>query len=138
MTFAKTLICSGFILVLNSTAFGQSMDTLPDKSTLPADVVQVSASVPLMGEHWANPQTLPLGPIYCVHDDKVVCIEYMIAQQDFADGKSWPTLAGLTNLPSINHVDIGFEPHGHEGYEIPHYDLHIFFISPEEKAKITE
>lgn len=136
MPYNKALIFSTFVSLVSSPVFGQDATALPDKSVLPVDAVQISAVVPKMGEHWANPKDLPLGPIYCVYEGKVVCIEYMIAQQDFADGNSWPVLAGMTDLPSINHVDIGFEPNGHEGYEVPHYDLHIFFISPEKKEMI--
>ncbi len=84
-----------------------------------------------MGEHWANPKDLPLGPIYCVYKGKVVCLEFMISQADFAAGKSWPELSGLKNLPPVNHINMGFEPKGHEGYEVPHYDMHIYFASPE-------
>ena len=104
---------------------------MPSASILPKGTVKVSETVPGMGEHWANPKDLPLGPIYCVHKGKVICLEYMISQADFQAGKSWPTLTGLKTLPAINHVNMGFEPKGHPGYEIPHYDMHIYFVSPE-------
>ncbi len=117
-------------------AFAVEPEALPDASGLPANVVQVSPLVPMMGEHWADTATLPLGPIYCVHEGKIVCLEYMMSQEDFAAGKSWQALTGRTDLPSIDHMDIGFNPHGHEGYEVPHYDLHMFFITPEQVAAI--
>ena len=104
---------------------------LPSSRILPKGTIKVSETVPGMGEHWADPRDLPLGPIYCVHKGKVVCIEYMISQADFQAGKSWPALSGLKTLPAVNHINVGFEPKGHEGYEIPHYDMHVFFVSPE-------
>lgn len=110
--------------------------TLPDVGALPENVVQISPVLPAMGEHWANPADLPLGPIYCVHEGKVVCLEFMISQEDFAAGKSWPTLAGMPGLPPVDHTSIAFEPHGHEGFEVPHYDIHMYFLSPEEIQKI--
>lgn len=109
---------------------------LPDATILPANIVQVSPSIPAMGEHWADPVTLPLGPIYCVHEGKIICLEFMMSQEDFAAGKSWPQVGGPANLPSIDHIRIGFQEHGHEGFEPPHYDMHIYFISPEEVAQI--
>lgn len=114
-------------------------ENLPDaKGTLPEGVVQLSPVVPKMGEHWGNPKDMPLGPIYCVHEGKIVCLEFMIAQEDFAAGKSWTTLASaIPGLPPVNHLSIFFEEKGHEGYEVPHYDLHLFFISPEEVEAIT-
>lgn len=33
-------------------------------------------------------------------------------------------------------MDIGFEHEGHEGYEVPHYDIHLYFLPPEEVAQI--
>ncbi len=122
--------------LLSSSAYADGHGGLPDQSVLPSNVVKISDVVPMMGEHWANPANLPLGPIYCVHEGKVVCIEYMMSQEDFVNGTSWTELSGLTDLPSINHVDLTFEAEGHEGYEIPHYDLHIYFISPEDKKQI--
>jgi hypothetical protein len=89
-----------------------------------------------MGEHWANPSTLPLGPIYCVHEGKIICLEFMMSQEDFKAGKSWPALAGMEGLPPVNHTNIGFQPHGHEGFTVPHYDVHLYFLSPEEMAKV--
>jgi hypothetical protein len=111
-------------------------DSLPDASILPANVVQISPVVPAMGEHWADPATLPLGPIYCVHKGKIVCLEFMMSQEDYASGKSWPALAGIEGLPPVDHLNIGFEAHGHQGFEVPHYDIHMYFLSPEEVAKI--
>jgi hypothetical protein len=113
-----------------------SYDALPDSAVLPANIIQVSPVVPAMGEHWADPSTLPLGPIYCVHQGKIVCLEFMMSQQDFADGKSWPDLSGMEGLPPVNHVNISFEAQGHEGFEVPHYDIHMYFLTPEEVAQI--
>ncbi|MGT2465186.1 hypothetical protein [Mesorhizobium sp.] len=110
------------------------LSRLPRTEVLPAGVVQVSPYVPGMGEHWANPANLPFGPIYCVVQGHITCMEYMISQKDFAEGVSHNKLApwfGGKRQPAINHVDIGFEPNGHQGYEIPHYDIHMYFLSPQ-------
>ena len=110
-----------------------SFDKLPKVESLPKGVVQVSPFVPGMGEHWANPATLPLGPIYCVMNGRVVCMEYMIAQKDFVAGKSFeklvPWFAG-TEQPPIDHMEFNFEPNGHEGFTVPHFDVHMYFVSP--------
>lgn len=123
--------------LMASAATAQSPhDALPNADTLPEGVVQLSPTVPGMGEHWGNPADMPLGPIYCVHDGKIVCLEFMIAQEEFTAGKSWPALSGMEGLPAVNHLNIGFEPAGHEGFEVPHYDVHLYFLSPEEMAKV--
>lgn len=104
---------------------------LPDASSLPKDVIQLSGVVPGMGEHWANPADMPIGPIYGVSNGKVIFLEFMIDQESFKSGKSFLELASKAGieLPSIDHVDFNFEPNGHEGYEVPHYDVHLYFIS---------
>jgi len=101
---------------------------------LPDGTVQMTPSVPGMGEHWANPAEMPTGPIYGVENGKLVFIEQMLPQSDFAAGKSWVNILGMKGLPSpaVQHTDIEFQPHGHEGMEIPHYDLHHYFVTHEE------
>lgn len=101
---------------------------------LPDGTIQLTPSVPGMGEHWANPKDMPVGPIYGVEGGKLVFIEQMLKQEDFANGKSFENIAGMKGLPSpsVEHTDIEFQPNGHEGFEIPHYDLHHYFVSHEE------
>jgi hypothetical protein len=133
----KNLLLAAAIWGLTGAAFAQDVyDALPSADILADDIVQVSPTIPGMGEHWANPATLPLGPIYCVHEGKIVCLEFMMAQEEFTAGKSWPALSGMEGLPAVNHVSIGFEPEGHEGFTVPHYDVHLYFLSPEEMAKV--
>jgi hypothetical protein len=95
---------------------------------MPAGVLKLSPCVATMGEHWANPRNMPFGPIYGVYNGKIIFTEVMIDQKSFEQGKGWPDV--LHPLPGhrIDHVDIAFNPHGHEGYPVPHYDLHAFYV----------
>ncbi|WP_078409120.1 superoxide dismutase family protein [Priestia abyssalis] len=106
---------------------------------LPEGTIQLDPHVvPAMGEHWANPKEMPNGPIYGVHNGTLVFIEYMIAQDDFVNGKSHTNLGGMKGLPSpsVVQTDIEFQPHGHLGFDIAHFDIHAYFISDEEQHKI--
>jgi len=107
---------------------------------LPPGSVKISDVVPAMGEHWANPQAgeLPVGPIYGVYEGRLVFLEYMIAQEDFETGKNHINLHGMKGYPSpaVVQTDFEFQPNGHEGFDIPHYDVHMYFISDEEQQKI--
>jgi hypothetical protein len=95
---------------------------------MPADALLVSPCVRAMGEHWANPKNLPLGPIYGTYEGKLVFTEIMIDKKAFAAGKSYIDL--LKPLPgyTIDHVDVEYVPYGHAGYPIPHYDLHAYYV----------
>jgi hypothetical protein len=131
------LLTSALLMGSAASSLAQNTwDSLPSADSVPEGTIQLSGVVPAMGEHWGNPADMPLGPIYCVHGGKIVCLEFMIAQEAFAAGESWPDLSGMEGLPPVDHVSIGFEPQGHEGYEVPHYDIHMYFLSPEEIAAI--
>lgn len=107
---------------------------------LPEGSQQITPVVPAMGEHWSNPQAgdLPTGPIYGVYKGKLVFLEYMIAQEDFKQGKNYANLAGMKGVPSpaAEQLDIEFQPNGHDGFEVPHYDIHMYFVSEEEQQQI--
>lgn len=109
--------------------------TPAQKLGLPAGYTRISPTVPAMGEHWANPLQLPFGPIYLVHDGKIIGWEVMPTQADLAAGKSWENV-NLLKLGPVDHVDFTFMPRGHEGLEVPHYDIHAYLISPAEKQAI--
>ena len=94
---------------------------------LPKGVSAVLGCIPTMGYHYANLKDLPFGP-YGWYDGKPTFTEIMVDQKLFESGKSWDEQ--LKPLPGyhIDHVDIWFEPHGHPGYPIPHYDIHAWYI----------
>src|SRR4051812_37527208 len=73
----RALIAISALLAATATVTrADELAKLPTTGILPSGTVKVSGVVPRMGEHWANPKDLPLGPIYCVHKGKVICIEY--------------------------------------------------------------
>jgi hypothetical protein len=118
--FAAFAVCCAFATAASPAAVRPA--------ALPADVVQISPCVAGMGEHWANPQKLPFGPIHGVYNGKLIFTEVMIDQKSFAQGGGWRNV--LQPLPGypIDHVDIAFNPRGHEGYPVPHYDLHAYYV----------
>ena len=72
-------VCTGLALLhalahIELNAIDLAWDLLARFGTadLPAGTIKVSPPVPGMGEHWANPRNLPLGPIYCVTNGKVI------------------------------------------------------------------
>jgi len=99
---------------------------------LPAGAESFLGCIPTMGYHYGNPKDMPFGPFYGWYDGKPTFTEIMVDAKVFAKGASWDEQ--LKPLPGyhIDHVDIWYEPHGHPGYPIPHYDLHAWYI-PHEK-----
>jgi hypothetical protein len=102
---------------------------------IPPDAVLVSPCVATMGEHWINLKDAPMGPIYGTWQGKPVFTEIMVTLKQLQDGFSYANIRPLPGY-SIDHVDFKFEPNGHEGLPVPHYDIHAYYVSPAEEAKI--
>jgi hypothetical protein len=146
----------GFLLItlLVSLLVAAACSPASPKIELPEGYTQASPVIPQMGEHWANLAEFqaqaqaqkPMGPIYNVYKGEVIGVEYMYSE-DMLQAISIPTPAGpeefgaLAPLPvgaTVDHFDITFVPHGHPGiYEVPHWDIHLYFITQEEKVGIT-
>jgi len=102
---------------------------------IPKNAVMVSPCIQTMGEHWAALKSLPLGPIYGTWKGKPVFSEIMVSVDQLKKGFSYANLRALPGY-HIDHVDVAFEPKGHEGFPVPHYDVHAYYVSPAEQAKI--
>jgi hypothetical protein len=129
-------LASSLALLLGAT----TQMTLPPQPRvhpvgIPRNAVRVSPCVATMGEHWASLRDLPNGPIYGVWQGKPVFTEIMVSVVQLQHGFSW---ADIRPLPGyrIDHVDFEFEPHGHPGFPVPHYDVHMYYISYAAQLKI--
>ncbi len=133
--------------VIDATQMNKYQDGSIYILALPKGTIPITPVIPQMGEHWINPQEDILvmenddpvyKTIYGVYKGKLVFIEQMISQKYFKVGKSFVNFAGMKGLPSpaIDHTNIEFIAEGHEGYTMPHYDIHHYFITAEEQAEI--
>jgi hypothetical protein len=100
---------------------------------IPSGFVMVSPCVQGMGEHWANPKTAMLaggamGPIYGTYDGKPIFSEIMVPVSTFQKGFNYRDLTALPGY-KIDHIDVEYHPHGHEGMPIAHYDIHAYYVS---------
>jgi hypothetical protein len=102
---------------------------------IPADAVLVSPCIAGMGEHWIALKDGPMGPIYGVWEGKPVFTEIMIPLTELQKGFSYANMQPLPGY-TIDHVDFKFEPSGHEGMPVPHYDLHAYYVTAAVQATI--
>lgn len=102
---------------------------------IPANAVLLSPCVRTMGEHWAALADLPTGPIYGVWQGRPVFTEIMVSVKQLQHGFSWANMRALPGY-RIDHVDLAYEPHGHPGFPVPHYDLHAYYVSAAAQARI--
>jgi hypothetical protein len=124
--FATAISISGF-------AMADELAKLPDVSTLPKGYYRISPAIPLLGEHYGRGPvgSMPYDPIYCVYKGKIICVEWLFSPADFAAGKNWKNLDGISgmNLPAPDHIDITYEANGHGDWPIPLYNLRSYFVS---------
>jgi hypothetical protein len=102
---------------------------------IPADAVLVSPCIATMGEHWVALKNMPTGPIYGVYKGKAVFTEIMVSVAQLKKGFSYANIRALPGY-KIDHVDFEYEPKGHEGFPVPHYDVHAYYVSPAQQAQI--
>lgn len=131
--------CLAATLASGAAALAAAPQLPPQPATLPAGIPKgsmlLSPCISGMGEHWGALKDLPVGPIYGVYRGKVVFSEVMLKQDDFAAGKSYTDVLHALPGHAIDHVDIEFEPKGHEGFPIPHYDIHAYYVPHADHVK---
>ncbi len=114
-------------LALAGPAKADGLSHLPLLSEVAPQAVAVSPHVPRMGVHWAQPANMPTGPIYCVIEGRVVCVEYMFRASDLAAGANWQGLGAGIRTPPITRIDMEYKPDGVGPLREPIYQLHIWF-----------
>lgn len=126
-TFSRVL-AGGAIACLAVPALAGGLSHLPLLETVAPGAQQVSPHVPGMGTHWADPADLPQGgPIYCVIEGRVVCVEFMFPAAAFAAGTDFTGLMPGIETPPITHVDIEYRPDGAGPVTDPLYQIHLYF-----------
>jgi hypothetical protein len=108
--------------------------TRPD--FLPKDATESAACVPALGDVYWNPAKLPFGPTYGVFKGKPIFEEFMVPKDEFAKGRNWKDITIARSGLPVDHVDIWFAPHGHDGAPMPHYDVILFFVPHAEHMRI--
>jgi hypothetical protein len=101
---------------------------------MPAEYTMVSPCIAGMGEHWRNLSD-PSSVIYGSYREKVIFTEIMVPLTQLQSGVSYADLRALPGY-SIDHIDFKFEPKGHAGMLVPHYDLHAYYLSAAQQASI--
>jgi hypothetical protein len=126
------VVCAG-----TTASAGQSLPPQPKAhpAGIPANALLLSPCVATMGEHWAALKDWPLGPIYGTYRDKPVFTEIMVSQKQMQRGFSYDNIRALPGY-HIDHVNVEFEPHGHPGFPVPHYDIHAYYVSAEQESRI--
>lgn len=120
-----TLAAAAFAFTSSVAADGLSH--LPLLADVVPDAVAISPHVPHMGTHWAEPANLPLGPIYCEIEGRIVCVEYMFLASELAAGANWKKIPTGMQTPPLTHIDMEYKPDGVGPFQEPLYQIHFYF-----------
>ena len=127
----KTTALAAACLGLATSAAADGLSHLPLLSEIAPEAVAISPHVPHMGAHWAEPANLPLGPIYCEIEGRVVCVEYMFPASQLSAGTDWTGIVTGLQTPPITRIDMEYQPDGVGPFQEPLYQLHIYFAETE-------
>ena len=127
----KPVALAAACLALATPAAADGLSHLPMLTDIAPDAVAISPHVPQMGEHWTEPANLPLGPIYCVIDGRVVCAEFMFLASELATGADWTGVVTGMQTPPITRIDMEYKPDGVGPFQEPLYQLHLYFAENE-------
>lgn len=127
----KSVIFTTACLGLVTPVAAEGLSQLPLLSDIAPDAVAISPHVPNMGAHWAEPANLPLGPIYCEIEGRVVCVEYMFLASQLSAGMNWSSIATGMQTPPVIRIDMEFKPEGVGPFQEPLYQLHMYFAESE-------
>jgi hypothetical protein len=108
----------------------------------PANYKKVSTLVPLpefvpgLGTLYVDPKTLPVGPFLAYdHSGKLVGSIYMIPVKDLEAKKAFNDLTAAKE--KVDHVDIYYNA-GHPGVPEPHYHVAVWYVSPDQVARLKQ
>lgn len=102
---------------------------------LPRGVSRLTGVLPTIGERWGDPATMPFGPTYLVYGERVIGWEIHVSRAELDAGRSWPTFV-LARTGNVDHAELHFQPNGHDGFAVPHYDLHAYTITVDQQRAI--
>ncbi len=140
LLFLITGIVAGYILsIISPTKQSGSINTNTAVDTkelsLPPDAVRIQACSDHRGALYVRPQDVPAGPIYMVHNGKIMGLEFMLDQGELSSGKAFKYLSALGM--KVDHVNTGLLPHGHAGYAESHYHIDLYTVQKSVEDTIT-
>ena len=122
-------------LFLKSSVQSTPVETTETSLSLPADAKKIEECSEHQGTLYVRPQDIPQGPIYMLHDGKVIGLEYMVPKELLLNNQNMDFLQGKDI--KVDHVNIGAEPSGHAGYAIAHYHIDLYTIDKQTQMNIS-
>ena len=126
----------GLLFVTPQSALAQRKAPPGDGYQKVSTLVQLPDFLPGLGTLYVDPATLPAGPFLAYdRQGKLVSSIYMIPLKDMNAQKSFTDLKVARER--VDHVDIVFNA-GHPGVAEPHYHMIVWYVPPDQAAKLSK
>jgi hypothetical protein len=103
--------------------------------TLPKEATATAECVAGRGKQYILPKDIPMGPIYDVHEGKVVAIEYLVGQKELSEKSD---MFASLKLPDGEYDHLAIMPMtAHAGLDETHFHAIAYLISSAESKKIV-
>jgi hypothetical protein len=135
LLFTFTTGLAGYKIGTHKTTVDDHDDTMTSSITLPKDATVTAECEAARGKQYILPKDIPMGPIYDVHNGKVVAIEYLVGHDELENkSEMFKDLA----LPKADYDHISIMPTAaHAGLNEAHFHVVSYLIPQSEADKIT-
>lgn len=103
---------------------------------VPESAVPITACIPNLGFRYADPATLPVGPIYILDgEEELLGIEYLLTEAELkgvAEGMHYMPAFGF----GVAEVSLTFAPTGYDDISEPLYTLHLYRQAAKERKGV--
>jgi hypothetical protein len=128
------LLALGLLFLVTSALPVQAQTAVPSGYKKWSELFGGSDFTKGRGTLYVDPETLPVGPHLAYdREGNLVSSAYMILLKDIDAHKRFDNLVAAHE--KVDHVEIYYTG-GHRGIAEPHYDIFLWYISPEQKARL--
>lgn len=103
--------------------------------TLPKEATVTAECVAGRGKQYILPKDIPIGPIYDVHQGKVIAVEYLAGQKELSEQSEMFANLALPQAEFDHLAIVPTEPHA--GLDETHFHVIGYMIPASEVKKIT-
>jgi len=101
-----------------------------------SSLVALPDFIPGLGTLYVDPKTLPVGPFLAYdREGKLAGSIYMVPMKDLDAKKPFNDLGAAKE--KVDHVDMYYNA-GHPGVAEPHYHIAVWYVSPDQVARLKQ
>jgi len=134
LNIRSILLALGLLILVGGAPLVQAQMAVPSGYKKLSEIAGGSDFTKGRGILYVDPKTLPVGPFLAYdREGNLVSSAYMILLKDIDAHKRFDDLVAAHE--KVDHVEIHYTG-GHRGVPEPHYDVWLWYITPEQKVRL--